>query len=60
MELPDAAAEGGCADNLKVEWNTKKKKKKEKEKSNQWSILKDHKRNCLSPFYLVNHQSIYG
>ena len=33
MELPDAAAEGGCADNLKVEWNTKKKKKERKKQS---------------------------
>lgn len=27
MELPDAAAEGGCADNLRVEWNETRKKK---------------------------------
>lgn len=33
MELPDAAAEGGCADNLKVEWNTKHEKKKRKKKA---------------------------
>lgn len=34
------------------------RKKKEKEKSNQWSILKDHKRNCLCLSFLSCQSSI--
>lgn len=53
MELPDAAAEGGCADNLRVEWNETRKKK-----SNQWSILKDRERNCLCLSFLPCQSSV--